>query len=191
LNLKEGVFMRLLSLLVALLFSQVLLAADLAMTVGTRQNSVSAASVGALDKSGMGYQFGGLAFIPMTDALSVRTGFIYAKRNFTLTVAGVTSDYDFNYFDIPMTALFRFSDFGGVFAGVVFGLNLTDDCTLSTGASCSANGVNTTVTPLTVGASFKFAPQLGGEIYLETGGELSSDAKSYRAVGASLLVTFE
>lgn len=166
-------------------------AADLALSVGTRQNSVQASQAGVIDKSMMGYQFGGLAFLPLTDTFSIRSGFLYTKINYKLESTTV-AEYDFNYFNIPLTGYFKFSDFGGVFAGPVLSINLTDDCTLSSGASCAASGAATTMLPLSLGATFKFAPQMGGEIYLEVGsGDIADSAKNYRAVGANLLITFE
>jgi hypothetical protein len=128
----------------------------------------------------------------MSDLVSIRSGFVYNQRNFNLETTGSKVEYAATYFDIPMTAFFKMSEFGGVFIGPILSMNLTNECTNSTGQTCSATGTQSMLVPITIGGHFKFAPQMVGEFYFETaGGGVSDQAKAYKAVGLNFLITFE
>ena len=165
---------------------------ELAVMVGFKQNSVVSTVDGYTATAKVGYLLGGVAVFPMSDLVSIRSGFIYNQRNFNLETTGSKVEYAATYFDIPFTAFFKMSEFGGVFVGPVLAMNLTNECTNSTGQSCSATGTQSMLVPITIGGHFKFAPQMGGEFYFETaGGGVSDQAKAYKAVGLNFLITFE
>ncbi len=66
-------------------------------------------------------------------------------------------------------------------------LNLDDDC-----GTTACTGVESMTTPIVVGATFKFAPQLGGNVYVESlSGDVADGIKNFTAVGANLMVTFD
>jgi hypothetical protein len=44
---------------------------------------------------------------------------------------------------------------------------------------------------LVVGGSFKFAPNVGVDVYFEAMDKINDDFKEGRAVGANLLITFD
>ncbi len=162
---------------------------DFGLEVGVRQQSGSVDSTTSSAKSEMGLQFGGTAAIPISGAWNFRTGMLYTQRNLTIeTTAPVTkAKVSMSYLDIPVTIMYKFEDYAGVFAGVVAAMNL--DHSVEGGGSLS--GVKSMYMPIVIGATFKFAPQLGGTLYFENGsGEVAQGLKDYKAVGANLVITF-
>jgi hypothetical protein len=92
---------------------------------------------------------------------------------------------------VPLTAFYKFSDFGGVFAGVVLANNFEKSWSVS-GRSVDDVDVRSTLIPAVLGASFKFLPQVGMSVFYELiGGEVARDLKNYKAVGVNLAVYFE
>lgn len=177
-------------------FSSVAYANDFAAILGVRTNSWDVEPSGGATASGKNsFHAGVLGFIDLSSAVLFRTGFIYTQRAYTIKTNTVDAEYNYTYFDIPATLMYKFSDFGGVFAGAVLALNTSKGCSSNTG-NCSTDGVNSSPIGFQFGASFKFAPQLGGEIYYEMiPGPLQSyngsDSKSAKSVVANLMITFE
>ncbi len=180
----------------ALLFSSISFANDFAAVLGVRTNTWDYTPSTNITASGKnGYQAGVLGFMEINPSLLFRSGFIYSTRVFTVKATGASteSEYNFNYFDIPLTVMYKFSDFGGVFGGAIIAMNAGKSCS---GNNCSTDGVKSSLTGIQFGASFKFAPQMGAELYYETisgdiqsaNGSAGNNAKS---VVANLLITFE
>jgi hypothetical protein len=161
---------------------------DFGLEVGIRQQSGDIDATANSISSGMGYQFGGTGAFQLSGSWYFRTGLLYTQRNTKLesSITATTSKISMNYADVPLTIMYKFEDYAGVFGGVIAALNLDSKIE---GAGKVA-GVKTPYIPFVIGATFKFAPQLGGTLYLETGGSVSDDLNSYRAVGANLVITF-
>lgn len=161
-------------------------AADFHLEAGFHQQAGEVTATTANAKSQVGYQFGGIVNVDMGDAFGFRTGMMYVQRPLVSEVNGSETKYDLNYFDIPLTAQYRFADYASVFAGLNLALNI--DANASRG---SVTDVKTPIMPFVLGATFKFAPQLGGTIYYETmSGDVANGLKNYRAVGFSLGIYF-
>lgn len=179
------------TLMLGMLISFSASANDFAAAVGFRSNSADADFVGGDVTSKTGLAAGVIGFFDMASQFQVRSGFLYTQRNFGLGFTGGTS-YDTNaaYIDIPVTAMYKFADYAGAFAGPVVGLLASKECKAPGGCSTSPEGM---LIGLQLGASFKFAPQLGAEIYYESvPSTFWKDAmKNARTVGANLLFTFE
>lgn len=161
---------------------------DMGIVAGYRLNdgdstvqNVSIDSVGT-------FQIGGLAFLPLNDNFFVRTGFIYAQRHFEAKDAGGTkSDAEFAHFDIPVTAMYKLGDLGGIFAGPGLSLKVSDDCG---GGDCQ--GAKSTLLPITFGGHFKIAPQFAAEVFYEmVSGKIADGLEDTRAVGINAIITFE
>ena len=155
--------------------------ADLAIDSGTTSSVTSKSSFGA----------GVLGFFDVGQNFKMRTGLIYNQRNFSVSPSsGTAFDAGLSYMDIPVTAMFQFSEYGGAFAGPVLGLFAGKECS---GACSFTKSPESMIWGLQFGASFKFAPQLGAELYYETiPSEFWKEGlKSNRTVGLNLLITFE
>lgn len=164
---------------------------DYGLEVGIRQQSgdVDAATFSA--KSQMAFQFGATAHFPISGPLHLRTGMLYTQRPLVVKDDATETEnkVSLNYLDVPVALMYKFEEYAGVFAGVSLGLNLDSSCET---AGCKVTDVASPLVPLLIGASFKFAPQLGATLYYESaGGEVAKDLKNYRAVGANLMITFD
>jgi len=174
-----------------LLMSTSVYANDFAAAVGFRSNSADAVPVGADVTSKASFGAGVIGFFDLASQFQLRSGFLYNQRNFGIGATGGI-DYDTNaaYVDIPVTAMYRFAEYAGIFAGPVAALLVSKECKAPGGCTTSPESMNI---GLQFGASFKFASQLGAEVYYET---LPSTfwkdyMKNARAVGVNLLFTFE
>jgi hypothetical protein len=154
---------------------------------GIRQQSAESNTAGVSTSTEMAYQFGLVGAFPMTEKILFRSGFLYTQRPITVKVAGLDSKYTYNYFDIPLTILWKLNDFGGVYGGVNLALAASADCTNCGSASPNKAGAM----PLVVGGTFKFAPSFGVDVYYEAMAKVGDDFKEARAVGANLLITFD
>lgn len=175
----------------ASVFFSVVTWADMGVEVGFRSQSGAGAS-GTSAKSETGYQAGVVGQFPLSGQLAARAGLMYTQRPLTVTddTTQQSTKAQLNYFDVPVALMYKFDDAAGVFAGVVLGMNLDSSC--SGVAGCKINDPKSMVTPFQLGASFKFAPQVGATVYFETmSGDVAQNLSNYRAVGANLLITFD
>lgn len=137
---------------------------EFAITAGPRFDNADVTTAGASIEARLSYQAGVLGFMELGGPHFIRGGFEFTTRAYGLKTAGIsTGESRFTNFDIPLTYLYRFSDYGGVLAGPVVSFNFSKDCP---GGPCQ--GVNSTPIGLQIGASFKIAPQIGAEVYYET-----------------------
>ncbi|HEY8270375.1 MAG TPA: outer membrane beta-barrel protein [Pseudobdellovibrionaceae bacterium] len=154
--------------------------------LGVRQQSASPVATGISTNTEMAYQFGLVGAFPMVDNFLFRSGFLYTQRPVTAKIGTATTKYTFNYFDIPLTVLWKLNDFGGVYGGVNLSLVASADCD-----NCGTTVDKKGAMPLVVGGSFKFAPNVGVDVYFEAMDKINDDFKEGRAVGANLLITFD
>lgn len=180
--------MKKVSALLVIMFAMTASAAnytDMALEIGIRSQNGDV--TGAETNAKMGYQFGLTAAFPVAEKFSFRSGLLYTQKNIEVESGATKRDFKFTYVDIPLTGLFKFADYGGIYAGLNLSLNLDDDC----GAGNCSN-VESMTTPFIFGATFKFAPQLGGNVYVETlSGDVADNVKDFTAVGANLMITFD
>lgn len=174
--------------LIALLSGVSVFASDFSFEAGFRQQSGDSVA-GTTTNSQVGYQFGGIGLFPISQNLFFRSGLFYSQRPLLVTSSGVESKYNMTYFDIPATLMYKFEDYGGAYAGIVAGMNLDHTC--SGVASCSVADTKSMITPFVVGASFRFAPQIGLNLFFESTGDVARDLKSFRAVGANFTFSIE
>jgi hypothetical protein len=165
---------------------------EFAVVGGVRSNSGDTDLSGVTIGSSSGLQLGVLGFIPFNETFSLRTGFTYTGRNYTISSGGTTIDAKPYYFDIPATLMINFNDYGGIFAGPVIALNSSKECSASGAASCTLTNVKGTIMPIALGGSFKFGNQMGAEVFFEMlSGEIQTDIKNIRSVGANFVYYFE
>lgn len=168
-------------------------ASDFAVAVGVRTNSADAAVSGGPDVSGqMGLGAGVIGWFDLTGALQIRSGFMLNQRNYkTDGTPEVTANI--TYIDIPATLMYKFADYAGVFGGPVLGLRASDECKIEGGGSCTGEDPDSMLTGFQFGVGFKFAPQMGAELYYEmVPGEFWDDnLKDAKSIGANFLYTFE
>lgn len=181
----------LITLVMTCLLSLGAFADDFAVAVGIRSTSADAVPTGATVSSKAGFGAGVIGIFDIAPKFQGRTGFLYNQRNTTIK-SSVTSDEDLNlaYIDIPVTAMYRFADYAGAFAGPVLSLLASKDCKVTGGCAKDPESMSL---GFQFGASFKFAPQMGAEVYYEAiPSEFWKDIeKNAKTVGFNLLFTFE
>jgi hypothetical protein len=180
--------MKSLLIMCVLAFGWVAQAQDVGVVVGLRSDSADAETTGDSITGKSSFQAGAIAKFDLKDAWGIRTGFIYAQRAYEYkAAAGGSTDLKFTYFEVPVGLMYKFSDYGGAFLGPAIAFNVSKDC-----GSGTCEGTNSAPMGLQLGASFKFAPQLGAEFYFETGfSKIADGVKSPKAVMANLLITFD
>jgi hypothetical protein len=166
---------------------------DFAAVVGFRSTSASAAgpvTAGVDIGAKNGYGVGVLGFFDMAANFQIRSGFLYNTRDVNVKTALVDFDMNAAYVDIPVTAMYKFAEYGGFFAGPVLALLASKDCKQTGGCTKDPEA---TALAFQLGASFKFAPQLGGEVYYEIlpSEYWKDNLKDIKTVGVNLLFTFE
>ena len=166
-------------------------AAEFAVEGGFRNQSGDATAVSNEASSKTAFQLGGAGSFEISGPLSIRTGMFYTQRPLGFQVGTVEGTYSINYFDVPVGLQYKFEDYFSVWAGAGVAVKLDSKCEIG-GATCPKVKEKDMVVPLTLGTSFKFAPQLGASVFFEMiSGELTDSTEDYRAVGANLSFYFE
>jgi len=184
-----------LSLLLASgLFSSAALAdLNYGLEVGIRSQSGDSDAAGASTSSQTAMQFGAFGILQLSGPWNLRTGMLYTQRPLTEEISGGDNKIEMNYLDIPVTVMYKFEEYAGVYAGVNLAMNLDKKCDA---VGCKVSDAKSPLIPIVIGAAFKFTPNLGMNLYYESAsGEVAksngNSLKDYRAVGANLLVTFD
>lgn len=165
--------------------------AEVAISLGLHSSSVQSDVAGVSISSKNSAQFGALFLVPMSEPLYFRTGMLYTQRYFTATVSNQDTNYNFTYLDFPITAMYKFSENGGLFAGVLLSLNQSKTCDGPSGSNCSVSGVQQTLVPITVGGTMKFAENFGGDIsYSFHSGKVADNVSNLQTIGVNLLIFF-
>lgn len=161
---------------------------DFAVVLGFRSNSAETNVAATSYDATTSFQAGVLGFWDYTDLLGLRGGFLYTQRNFN-TSGAPSTEVKLGYFDVPMTLTVKISDYARFFAGPVLALNVSK----KTSAGFVGKSPESASIGLQLGASFKFAPQFGAELFYEMlPGRIWTDGlKDAKSVGANLLITFE
>jgi len=142
----------------------------------------------ASNKQSMGYVIGGSATFDVAQNFAIKSGLFYNERPFNASTPPLPDvKGKITYFDIPVLLMFKFEDYAGVYFGPSLSIKMSDEVSIG-----SLSKVKGTVIPITIGGQFKFASNLGINIYFESvSGELAKDLENSRAVGANLLITFD
>lgn len=160
------------------------------LEAGFKWSSMDADGSGS-DKQSIGYQIGASGTFDIATNFAIKSGLFYNERPFKVTNSVGSFNFDttgkITYFDIPVLLMFKFEDYAGVYFGPSFSIKMSDEI-----SSGSLSNIKDIVVPLTIGGQFKFAPNLGVNVFFETvSGQLADGLKNSRAVGANLLVTFD
>lgn len=188
---KNGFRLQILSGFLTLFLSSAVWAQDVGVVAGIRSDNADGTGVvNITGKSNL--QAGVVAKFELSGPLQIRSGFLFVQRSYgySLTTAPTLSDdFVMTYFEIPVGVLWKFSDYGGVFAGPALSFNLSKTCP---GGSCTGAEVNSSPLAIQLGGSFKIAPQFGFEVYYEQmTSALAKDLTNPRSVVANLMITFD
>ncbi len=181
-----------LTIITSLLVSASAFANDFAAVLGFRSNSADAVSTSVSTSGKTSFGLGVVGIFDLSGPLQGRAGFIYNQRNFSASVSSTEVEYNMSYVDVPLTLMYRFADYAGAFAGPVVGLLASKECKSTVSNTCSSNP-ESMITGFQLGTSFKFAPQMGAELYYEVIPSTfwKDSFKDMKTVGVNLMFTFE
>lgn len=163
------------------------LEAQFAVGGGIKTTSIDAKVTTTAVSDVGGYQLGAYGFFPFTEEFQFRTAFLYSQRAFSTRVSNTDYDVKLAYVDIPITAMYRFSEFGGVYAGPVMSFLQGKDFDRT-----QITGAKSTIVPFTIGVNFRFMPQVGVDLFYEViSSSVTNDYENMRSFGASLVIYFE
>lgn len=165
--------------------------ADYGVEIGFRQQSGDSSNSSATVISQAGLQGGFTASFPVKDNFNFRTGMLYTQRPLSVELSTTETKFNMNYIDFPITGMYKFEEYAGVFAGLHLSMNFDKSCSSDSGTTCSFDSVKSLITPFVVGVNFKFAPQLGATLYFESTGQVAEGLENYRAVGANLIIALD
>lgn len=165
--------------------------ADYGVEIGFRQQSGDSSNSSATVISQAGLQGGFTASFPVKDNFNFRTGMLYTQRPLSVELGTTETKFNMNYIDFPITGMYKFEEYAGVFAGLHLSMNFDKSCSSDSGTTCSFDSVKSLITPFVVGVNFKFAPQLGATLYFESTGQVAEGLENYRAVGANLIIALD
>ncbi|MBL7546212.1 MAG: outer membrane beta-barrel protein [Bdellovibrionaceae bacterium] len=175
---------------VVTLISAYSLAIGFGLEGGFRQQSGDAPA-GMSTSSEVGFTLGATGIFDLTEMLALRSGVMYTQRPLKVTndITKDSATVTLTYFDIPIGLMVKFEDWMGVYAGIALSLNLDKNSNNSN--VVQLRDVKSMVTPVQLGVTFKFLPEMGLNLYFEQFGDVADGLKSYRSVGANLLFTME
>lgn len=136
-------------------------------TLGLKQSTAACENcAGADNKAEMPFQIGALYNHDFATDWALRTGAVYSMRNYKFDSAGVEAKTALTFVDVPVTAKYQMNDTVGLFGGIIAGAKLSDKCEAA-GVDVDCVDAKSLITPLTVGANFRFA-EWGVELAYET-----------------------
>lgn len=157
-----------------------------AAEVGFKWNSAKITG-STSDKQQVGFQLGVSAIFNFSTNLGLRSGLFYSERPFESEFGVNTAKGKISYFEVPAQLMFKFEDYAGVYVGPSIAVKLGDEITPG-----SLTDVKAFLVPITFGAQFKFASNLGANVFFETvPGDLAKDVSNSRAVGVNILFTLD
>ena len=153
---------------------------------GFKSNTASVTGATS-NKQETGFQLGVSGVYNLGDSFGIKSGLFYSERPVTAESGAVTAKAKITYFEVPVLAMLKFEDYAGVYVGPSVALKMGDEVSPGT-----LTGVKSMIVPITLGAQFKFLPNLGVNVFFETvSGELATGIENSRAVGVNLLFTLD
>ena len=153
-----------------------------ALEAGFKWNSMDT-DPSSSSKQSLSIQLGGSTVFNFNEQMGLRTGLFYSERTFKFD----TVDGKLTYADIPIHFMFKFEDYAGVYLGPSLSMKISDQ--VSTG---TLTDVKSMIIPFTVGAQFKFLPNLGLNLFFETvPSDLAQGLKNSRGIGLNVLFAFD
>ena len=177
------------------LFAFQVQAAEISVEGGFRQQSGSTSISNESVKSQTGYQLGATALFPLKDSWLLRTGLFYVQRPVSLQddVSSGEAKLSMSYFEVPVAIAYHIEGYAHLFLGTALSTRLNSNSSTSgTLTGYKLTQEKDMVTPLLVGASFKFASDVGATLFFETiSGDVAKDISGYRAVGLNIFFTID
>ena len=165
---------------------------EMGLTGGMQSTKFKADTAGSDVDGVAGYYAGILGFIEAGDDSYFRTGVFLSQRKFESDLgANSTLEGTLTSLDIPLTYMFMFSEYAGVYGGLKLGLNMSDDCSISNSAATCDADAESLYYAADVGGHFRFVPNFGLEVDFNMGlSDIAKDVKLETALAVGLFYLF-
>lgn len=162
---------------------------EVGATVGLHVSDWSYDGAGYDTESSTGLIVGATIYREVSPAFTLRTGGYYSQRKGSLkdTTSSVETDFEVASVDVPVTAMFEMASGFGVFAGGLFSLKVSDDCS-GDAALCDTFDPETFMTSASLGISARVHPNWSAEAFYNLG--LSEAAKDLDVNSAGIQLVF-
>lgn len=139
----------------------------------------------------VGFEAGLTAIVPFQGRVALRTGAAYVQKKTSADQTGGKFKGQFDYIEVPITALYSLNDATGIFGGANLDLKVADDCELG-GASCTMEKDESFVYNLVVGGRFDVAKPSAIEAFYELGiADIAKDNKIGSSIGLRYVYMFQ
>jgi hypothetical protein len=157
-----------------------------AVEFGFKWNSIDITGASS-NKQVLGFQLGASTVFDFAPSFGLKTGLFYSERPFSSDFSGIEVKGKFTYFEVPAFFMFKFEDYAGVYVGPTLAMKLNSEVN----SPNTLTDVKGMIIPITLGAQFKFLPNMGVNIFFEMAGDTAKDVKNSRAVGANFMLAFD
>jgi len=169
---------------------------DVGYLVGVKDATFANSASGETFTSEAGFMAGAIAVGEIAGDFYFRAGGYFSQRVAKASVSGVSgTTITLDYLDIPITAMYKFNDMFGLFAGFTAGIKITDNCSDGGSGVCNQSGYGYTspaglTTAAQLGINVKFHPNWAGELFYEVGlGDVSTGTTS-NAISADIMFIY-
>ena len=155
-----------------------------AIEIGFKSNSADVAGSQSTRQENS-FQLGASAVFDFASSFGLKSGLFYSERAFEAVFPpGIVTEGKITYFEIPLHLMFKFEEYAGVYAGPSLAVKLGDNL--------GGSSAESMVVPFTLGAQFKFLPNIGVNLFFEAiPGDIATGVSNARAVGANLLISLD
>lgn len=162
-------------------------AQEIHAAAGVRSDIADSETRGVDTEGKASFQGGVIAYMDLSESLRTRMGLLISQRRYDVDQGStILAEPRLSYLDIPVGALYNFNEFGGAFAGVNIGLNVTKSC----GAG-SCTGVNSLPLAGQVGGVLNLMDRMGLELYYEQGiTKIADEIENARVLVGQLTYAF-
>lgn len=158
--------------------------------LGVHQTTADTDLTSASVDGKLNFKAGVLIAFELVDTLKFRSGLLYSQRHFELTQGANEYKYNFAYLDIPANVQFNFNEMVGVFGGLTFALNTSDDVKLA-GGNAGDPDADKMIPLLDVGVNLLFSDMIGFDFYYQRGlGGFANRLENFSTFGGNFIYYF-
>lgn len=157
--------------------------------LGFHQTTANTDVSGASVDGKLGFKAGVLVGFELVEKTKFRSGLLYSQRY--LEVKSGTSELKYNlaYLDIPANVQYNFNETFGVFGGLTFALNSSDDVK-SNGSKVDVDAEKF-IPLLDLGVNLLFSDMIGFDFYYQRGlGSFARNIETFSTFGGNFIYWF-
>ncbi|MGE4132649.1 MAG: outer membrane beta-barrel protein [Bdellovibrionales bacterium] len=161
-------------------------------TLGFHQTTADSNDSTATVDGKLNFKLGALVWFELVEGYKFRSGAIFSQRHIDINKSGYKYEYNFDYFDVPANVQYNFNEMIGVFGGLTFAINFSDDVDAPSGAPANTDQDAEKMIPImNGGVNFLFNDMIGFDVYYERGmGRFAKNLENHSTFGANFIYWF-